>query len=185
MSSTQTIKPGITTIEGANMPPSPLQPQNTTIGGSLYPQQMSAPGTAPSTSHVTLSGQSSDGPWRLNMGQAIPAPCQDYEATPLGPVGSLFGSLQAPTTSPQPTIRKRSPELYCTHNDMPEPETIDLEYDNVDDHMENDAFALLNSIEDSIWDASPLQNLRLRAKMRQVAHANVRGADSVGPPYRP
>ena len=39
--------------------------------------------------------------------------------------------------------------------------------------MGNDAFALLNSVEDSIWDTSPLWNPRLRAKMRQVVHANV------------
>ena len=30
-----------------------------------------------------------------------------------------------------------------------------------------------NSIKDSIWDALPLWNLRLRAKMCQVVHANV------------
>jgi hypothetical protein len=58
-------------------------------------------------------------------------------------------------------------------NNTLEPEIIDLEYDDMDEHMENDAFMLLNSVKDSIWDASPLQNLRLRAKMHQVAHANV------------
>ena len=173
MSGTQTVKPHITTIEGANMPPSLLQPQNMTIGGSLYPRWMLAPGTTPSMGHITPSGQSSNRPWRLNMGQAMPAPCQDYEAMPLGPVRSVFGSLQASTMSPQLMIWKWSPELYCTYNDTLEPEIIDLEYDDVGDHMENNVFALLNSIKDSIWDASPLQNLRLRAKMHQVAHANM------------
>ena len=79
------------------------------------------------------------------MGWAMPAPCQNYKTMLLGPVGSLFGSLQAPMMSPQLTIQKRSPELCRMCNDMLELEIVNLEYDDVDEHMENDAFVLLNS----------------------------------------
>ena len=73
----------------------------------------------------------------------------------------------------QPTIWKQSPDSYHMHNDMPEPEIINLEYDDVDENIENDTLALFNSIEDSIWNTLPLWNSRLREKMCQVVHLNV------------
>lgn len=103
----------------------------------------------------------------------MPALLQDYETTPLDPARDLFGLLQAPVMMSQPTIWKQSPDSYHMHNDMPEPEIINLEYDDVDENIENDTLALFNSIEDSIWNTLPLWNSRLREKMCQVVHLNV------------
>ena len=58
------------------------------------------------------------------------------------------------------------------HDGTPEPEIFNLEYNEGEEDVEDDMMILFNSIKDSIWDTSPLQNPRLKAKMHQVAHSN-------------
>ena len=74
-----------------------------------------------------------------------------------GPLGSLFGLSQAQ----KPTSQEHSPALYHEHNDMPEPNMMELEYDDSDENIEEDPMQILHDIEDNIWNSLLLRNLNI------------------------
>ena len=50
---------------------------------------------------------------------------------------------------------------------------MELEYNDGDKNMEEDPMQILCDVKDNIWNSLPLKNLKLKAKICQVAHSHM------------
>ena len=83
------------------------------------------------------------------------------EAVRYGLLGSFFRLMQPP----KPALQGQFPISYHECNNMPEPNIVDLKYNDSNENIEEDLMQILCNIEDNIWNSSPLRNPKLKAKI--------------------